>query len=357
MTEMEKEEKEKGKESSNYLYIHAYIGFTCMLIALLAVCVHYGWLEPRADSKLSPEDMIYSSALACGLFTSLIHSRIMGAYKNIHPFVRNTVVLFDRVLFVILLGAFLDLVKRDDVDWTEVGLIILAGIVILGAWAYMLKRKDENGEKYEDRIERTSREKARKLRIKRYDEREVMESRSAMGLPNPGQAEMAWDNRHTYIDVKRLTIAFVVMLAFLCVVATIGKHLDSYDGASAAFMFAFITGTLMLRAFIYEPLHCAVLHGAMHYEDGVKYGLLMIGGYSVFCNILSCVIFEGSKPVWDIWGYVVFLVGTFIFFFLAYLLVTMGNKHNGHVFAFFDTDGYAKSLKDPREEEKDEEKE
>lgn len=356
MTEMEKEEKEKGKDSS-YLLIHGYIGFMCMIFALVAVCVHYGWLVPREGSDLSSDEMIYLTALACGLFTSLIHSRVMGTYENIHPLVRKSILLFDWALFIVLLGAFLDLVKRDDVDWVQVGLIILAAVVVIGAWAYMLKRKDRYGETYGDRIERTSKEKARKLRIKRYDEREVMESRSAMGLPNPGQAEMAWDNRHTYIDVKRWTIAFIVMLALLCVTATVGKHLDSYDGAAAAFILAFVIGAFMLRAFIYEPLHCAVLHGAMHYEEGAKYGLLMMGGYSVFCHILSCVMFEASKPVWDIWGYVVFVVGTFIFFFLAYVLVTGGNKHNGHDFAFFDTDGYAKGLKDPREEEKDEEKE
>ena len=354
MTEMKKEEKEK--ESSYYLYMHGYIGFMCMVFALVAVCVHYGWMVPREGSNLSSDEVIYATALACGLFTSLIHSRMMGTYGNIHPFVRKTIVLFDWALFIILLGAFLDLVKRDDVDWVEVGLIILAAAVIFGAWAYMLKRKDRYGETYGDRIERTSEEKAKKLRIKRYDEREVMESRSAMGLPNPGQAEIAWDNRHTYIDVKKHTIEFIVMLAFLCVIATVGKHLDSYDGAAWAFVFAFLAGVLMLRTFIYEPLHCAVLHGAMRYEEGAKYGLLMMGGYSVFCNILSCVMFEGSEPVWDIWGYVTFLAGTFIMFFLAYLLVTIGNKHNGHEFAFFDTDGYAKGLKDPREEEKDEEK-
>jgi len=354
MTEIEKKEKEKD---SSYLFIHGYIGFLCTIFALVAVCVHYGWMVPREDANLSSDEIIYLTALACGLFTNLIHSRMVRTYEDIHPFVRNTIVLFDWAVFIILLGAFLDLVKRDDVDWVEIGLILVAGIVIFGAWAYMLKRKDKYGETYEDRIERTSREKAKKLRIKRYDEREVMESRSAMGLPNPGQAEIAWDNRHTYIDVKRYTIAFVVMVAFISVVAIIGKHLDSYDGATAAFILAFVTGALMLRAFIYNPVHCAVLHGAMRYEEGAKYGLLMIGGYSVLCTVLSYIVIEPIKPVWDIWGYVMAVSSVFLFFLMTYLFVTLTNKHNGHVFAFFDTDGYAKSKKDPREEEKDEEKE
>lgn len=348
-------EKEKEKKESPYLYYHGYIGFMCMIFALLAVCAHYGWLDVREDSPLSSDEVIYAAALGCGLFANIVLSRIIEGYKNIHPFVRNTMLLFDWVLFFILLGAFLDLVKRDDVDWVEIGLIILAGIVVCGAWVYMLKRKDKNGETYEDRIERTSKEKSKKLRTKRYDEREVMESRSAMGLPNPGQAEIAWDNRHSYFNVKRCTIAFISMLVFLSVAATVGKHLDSGDGATAAFLFAFLIGALMLRIFIYNLPHCAVLHGAMRYEEGAKYGLLMIGGYSVFCNILSCIVMEASKPVWDIWGYVIFLVGTFLMFFLTYLIVTAGNKHNGHEFAFFDTDGYAKEQKNPREE--DEEKE
>lgn len=353
MTEREKEEKDHPYP---YHYYHGYIGFLCMIFALLAVCAHYGWLEVREDSPLSSDDVIYAAALACGLFANIIVSRVIGEYKNIHPFVRNTMQLFDWVLFVIMLVAFLDLVKRDDVDWVEIGLYLVAAIVIIGVWTYMLKRKDKNGETYEDRIERTSKERSKKLRVKRYDEREVMESRSAMGLPNPGQAEIAWDNRHTYINVKRCTVAFVSMLVFLSVAATVGKHLDSGDGATAAFMFAFLVGALMLRIFIYSLPHCAVLHGAMRYEEGAKHGFLMIGGYSVFCNILSCIVMEASKPVWDIWGYVIFLVGTFLMFFLTYLIVTAGNKHNGHEFAFFDTDGYAKELRDPRTENEDEKK-
>lgn len=352
MTEKENEEKDRP-----FLYMHGYIGVFCMMFALLAVCVHYGWLEVREDSPLSSDDVIYAAALGCGLFTNMILSRMINGYKNIHPFVRNTILLFDWVLFFILLGAFLDLMARDDVDWVQVGLILVAGIVIVGVWTYMLKRTDKNGETYEDRIERTAKAKSKKLRIKMYDEREVMESRSAMGLPNPGQAEIAWDNRHSYIDVKRYTIAFISMLAFLSVVATIGKHLDSGDGATAAFLLTFIIGILMLRAFIYTPLHCAVLHGAMHYEEGVRYALLMMGGYAVLCSVLSNIVIEAPEPVWDIWGYVVAVIGTFIMFVLTYMLVTAGNRHNGHEFAFFDTDGYAKSQKDPREEEEEEEKE
>lgn len=349
-------EKENEEKDRPFLYMHGYIGVFCMMFALLAVCVHYGWLEVREDSPLSSDDVIYAAALGCGLFTNMILSRMINGYKNIHPFVRNTILLFDWVLFFILLGAFLDLMARDDVDWVQVGLILVAGIVMVGVWAYMLKRTDKNGETYEDRIERTSKERSKKLRIKRYDEREVMESRSAMGLPNPGQAEIAWDNRHTYINVKRCTVAFVSMLVFLSVAATVGKHLDSGDGATGAFMFAFLVGALMLRIFIYNLPHCAVLHGAMRYEEGAKYGLLMIGGYSVFCNILSCIVLDAPEPVWDIWGYVIFLVGTFIMFFLTYLIVTAGNRHNGHEFAFFDTDGYAKELRDPRTENEDEKK-
>lgn len=349
MTEKENEEKDRP------LLFYGYLGILCMVFTIIAICTHYGWMEPRADTNYTPEDIIYIAALACGLFVNLISSRFINEYDNIHPFIRLVIRIFHWILFAVFLIATLDVTKRDDVDWVQVGLILVAGIVIFGVWAYMLKRTDKNGETYEDRIERTSKERSKKLRIKRYDEREVMESRSAMGLPNPGQAEIAWDNRHTYINVKRCTVAFVSMLVFLSVAATVGKHLDSGDGATGAFMFAFLVGALMLRIFIYNLPHCAVLHGAMRYEEGAKYGLLMIGGYSVFCNILSCIVMEASKPVWDIWGYVIFLVGTFLMFFLTYLIVTAGNRHNGHEFAFFDTDDYAKSQKDPREEEEEKE--
>lgn len=356
MTEMEKEEKEKEKGSS-YLYMHGYIGFMCMIFALLAVCVHYGWLEPREDANLSSEDVIYATALACGLFTSLIHSSMMRTYENIHPFVRNTIVLFDWVMFFILLGAFLDLMKRDDVDWTEVGLIVLAAVVICGAWVYILKRKDRYGETYEDRIEREAKEKTLKNRIKLFTEREVMESRSEMGLPNPGKAEIGWDGHRSYVNVKRYSAAFISMMVLLSIVATIGKHLDSGDGATAAFLLAFIVGAFMLRTYVYWPVSSAVLHGAMRYEEGAKYSLLMIAGYSVLCTVLSYIVIEPIKPIWDVWGYVMAISTVFLLFLMTYLLVTLPNKHNGHVFAFFDTDGYAKELRDPRTENEDEEKE
>lgn len=351
---MTEKEKEEGK-SRPWLF-YGYLGVLCMMFTIIAICTHYGWMEPRADTKYTPEDIVYIAALACGLFANILSGRFINEYDNIHPLIRLTLRIFYWILFAIFLIAMLDVMKRDDADWVEIGLYFLAAIVIIGVWAYMLKRTDKNGETYEDRIERTSKERSKKLRIKRYDEREVMESRSAMGLPNPGQAEIAWDNHHTYFNVKRCTIAFISMLVFLSVAATVGKHLDSGDGATGAFMFAFLVGALMLRIFIYNLPHCAVLHGAMRYEEGAKYGLLMIGGYSVFCNILSCIVMEASKPVWDIWGYVIFLVGTFLMFFLTYLIVTAGNKHNGHDFAFFDTDGYAKELRDPRTENEDEKK-
>lgn len=350
-------EKEKEKEKSRPWLFYGYIGVLCMMFTIIAICTHYGWMEPRADTKYTPEDIIYVAALACGLFANILSGRFINEYDNIHPLIRLILRIFYWILFVIFLIAMLDVMKRDDVDWVEIGLILVAGIVIFGVWAYMLKRTDKNGETYEDRIERTSKERSKKLRIKRYDEREVMESRSAMGLPNPGQAEIAWDNRHTYINVKRCTIAFISMLAFLSVVATIGKHLDSGDGATAAFLLAFIVGILMLRTFVYWPVSCAVLHGAMRYEEGAKYALLMMGGYAVLCSVLSNIVIEAPKPVWDIGGYVVAVIGTFIMFVLTYMLVTIGNKHNGHEFAFFDTDGYAKELCDPRTENEDEEKE
>lgn len=351
MTEKENEEKDRP------LLFYGYLGILCMVFTIIAICTHYGWMEPRADTNYTPEDIIYIAALACGLFVNLISSRFINEYDNIHPFIRLVIRIFHWILFAVFLIAILDVTKRDDVDWVQVGLILVAGIVIVGVWAYMLKRTDKNGETYEDRIERTSKERSKKLRIKRYDEREVMESRSAMGLPNFGQAEIAWDNRHTYIDVRRSTIAFISMLAFLSIVAIIGKHLDSGDGATGAFLLAFIVGALMLRAFIYWPVSCAVLHGAMRYEEGAKYGLLMMGGYAVLCSVLSNVVIEASEPIWDIWGYVSAAVGTFMMFVLTYLLVTIGNKHDGHVFAFFDTDGYARELRDPRTENKEEEKE
>lgn len=352
MTENEKEEKK-----SRPLLIYGYMGILCMMFTIITICTHYGWMEPRADSGYSPEDIIYISALACGLFTNLQTSRFINEYDNIHPAIRLIIRISYWILFAIFLIAMLDVMKKDDVDWVQVGLILVAGIVIFGVWAYMLQRTDKNGEKYEDRIERKAKEKTLKLRIKRFDEREVMESRSVMGLPNPGEAEVSWDGHRTYVNVKRYSTAFISMMVLLSIVATIGKHLDSGDGATAAFFLAFIVGTLMLRTYVYWPVSSAVLHGAMRYEEGAKYGLLMIGGYSVFCNILSCIVMEASKPVWDIWGYVIFLVGTFLMFFLTYLIVTAGNKHNGHEFAFFDTDGYAKELRDPRTENEDEEKE
>lgn len=350
-------EKEKEEKKNRPWLLYGYMGMICVFISLCAVCFHYGWLEPREGVKWTVEDMIYMSALACGIFNCMTVPILFREYDNIHPAIRTTISAASWIVLFVLIGAFLDLVKRDDVDWVNTILIIVAAIVIFCVWAYMLKRTDKNGETYEDRIERKSKERSLKLRIKRYDEREVMESRSAMGLPNFGQAEIAWDNRHSYIDVKRYTIAFISMLAFLSVVATIGKHLDSGDGATAAFLLTFIIGILMLRAFIYTPLHCAVLHGAMHYDEGVRYALLMMGGYAVLCSVLSNIVIEAPEPVWDIWGYVVAVIGTFIMFVLTYMLVTVGNKHNGHEFAFFDTDGYAKSQKDPREEEEEEEKE
>lgn len=344
-------ENEKREKNPTQLLYYGYLSVLCMIFTIIAICTHYGWMEPR--ERYSPEDVIYISALACGLFINLISDRFINGCDNIHPLIRLTLKIFYWILFAVFLIAMLDVMKRDDVDWVEIGLYLLAATVIIGVWVYMLQRKDKNGEKYEDRIEREAKEKTLKLRIKRFTEREVMESRSEMDLPNPGKAEVSWDGHRTYVNVKRYSAAFISMMVLLSIVATIGKHLDSGDGATVAFFLAFIVGAFMLRTYVYWPVSSAVLHGAMRYEEGAKYGLLMMVGYSVLCTVLSYIVIEPIKPVWDIWGYVMAISNVFLFFLMTYLLVTLNNKHNGHVFAFFDTDGYAKELCDPRTENED----
>lgn len=349
-------ENEKEEKRDRPLLIYGYLGVLCMMFTIIAICTHYGWMEPRADTQYSPEDIIYMAALACGLFANILSYRFINEYDNIHPSIRLIIRISYWIMLVVFLIAMLDVMKRDDVDWVEIGLYLLAATVIIGVWVYMLRRTDKNGEKYEDRIEREAKEKTLKNRIKRFDEREVMESRSAMGLANPGEAEIRWDGHHTYVNVKRYSTAFISMMVLLSIVATIGTHLDSGDGATAAFFLAFIVGAFMLRTYVYWPISSAVLHGAMRYEEGAKYGLLMIAGYSVLCTVLSYIVLEPINPVWDIWGYVMAASTVFLFFLMTYLLVTLPNKHNGHVFAFFDTDGYAKELRDPRTENEDEKK-
>ena len=349
-------ENKREEKKSRPLLIYGYLGVLCMMFTLIAICIHYGWMEPRADAQYTPEDMIYMSALACGLFANLVTSRFINEYDNIHPSIRLIIRTFHWIMLVVSLIAMIDVMKRDDVDWVNLALTVIAFIVIVCVWGYMLQRKDKNGEKYEDRIERKANEKTLKLRIKRFDEREVMESRSAMGLPNPGKAEIGWDNHRTYVNVKRYSAAFISMMVLLSIVATIGKHLDSGDGATVAFFLAFIVGVFMLRTYVYWPVSSAVLHGAMRYEEGAKYGLLMMIGYSILCTVISYIVLEPINPIWDIWGYVMAVPTAFMMFLMTYLLVTLNNKHNGHVFAFFDTDGYAKELRDPRTENEDEEK-
>lgn len=344
----EKEKKDETERSPIATRMYAYAGIICSLLTVFAVCVHFGWAELRDDANMTETDMYYILMLVSGIINTILISQALRSDTGLHKGVTTAISVIELVFVIICIIALMD-VSGKDIDLTRLALGLIAGAVMVIVWYYLLIYKGKSGKSGEERLN----EQVKKNRIERYDKREVMESRSDMDLPNPGMAEYDWSHHRTYLDVRRNTRAFVSMMVMLAIVMTVGKHLDSGDGATACFVLAFIIGALMLRTFIYEPLQCAVLHGAMRYEEGVRYGLCMMCGYAVVCNILSCIVLEASVEIWDIVGYVVFLVGTFLMFILTFLFVVAGNRHNGHDFAFFDTDGYRKRLKDPREEEKE----
>ena len=349
MTENEKEEKK-----SRPLILWLYASFLCGIFLIFAICLHYGWVELDEDSKLTPDEFMYMCMLICGVLSAMATSHSLDVYDNIHPIVRLMIRIWEWAVLIVCIIAIIDVVKKDDIDWVGLGATMGLLVVFAVWWTWFIKHKGKDGKTMEDRIK----EKDKAARIKWYDRHEVYESRSDMGLEIPGHTTIQWDGRRSYLHVKNHVIGFCFAMCLITVLMIAGKHIDDVDAQLGVFIVCYIIGIILLRGFIADRVDYAVLHTAIPYEEGVRYKLYLICTYALVGNVLSNVVFEAvpGHEYWDVWGYIIWIVGYAILFFMTFLLMTIGNKNKGHEFAFFDMDGYAKKQKDPREEEKDEEK-
>lgn len=349
MTEREKEEKR-----SRPLLLWLYASFLCGVFLMFAIGVHYGWVELDEDARLTQDEFVYVCMLICGILSTITMSHSLDMYDNIHPKVRLMIRIWEWVVFIVCIIAVMDVMRKDnDIDW--VGLGVTMGLLIVFAvwWTWFVKHKGKDGKTLDERIN----EKDKAARIKWYDRHEVYESRSDMGLEIPGHTTIQWDGRRSYLHVKNHVIGFCFAMCLITVLMIVGKHIDDVDFQSTIFIGCYIIGIVLLRGVIADRVDYAVLHTAIPYEEGVRYKLYLIGAYALVGNVLTCIVFDPvpGHEYWDVWGYVIWIVGYAILFFMTFLLMTMRNKNKGHDFAFFNMDGYEKKKRDPREE--DEEKE
>lgn len=351
MTETENETKRADRPLLIYLY-------ACILYSIFVIfCIslHYGWLEPDKDSELTTEGCIYLAMLLGGLLSSMYTSRFIKEYTQLHPAIHNVIRIWELAIFIITVVAIVDAYKKEDADLLLIASELLVVCAVLGGYIYWLRRKGKDGRTNEERITEKNEEKSKAARIKRYDEHKKMEERSDAGLPNYGWSEMSWDGRRSYYHVRNYLYAFSVMMVLIAVFMVIGKHWDDVNVQSGMFIVCWIFGVIILRGYITQHIDYAVTHHAVPYREGARYKLLTIASFTLVITALQGVLFEAREgyECWDIWGYSGAILTYVLFFVVTYLLMTAANRHNGHDFAFFDTDGYEKRLKDPREEEKD----
>lgn len=348
-------ETEMNNEKTPFLLLYLYFGLICTFMGFLAISVHYGWIEPVEDSSLTTEEVIYVVALMSGVILSILLQREIRRMERLHPQIRRAIWVYLNIFLFACVIAVIDVCKDDEIDLGRIAGCVAFMIAIVGAYLYWMLHKNKDGISHADSFEKRMKDKDREYRTRRFREHEVLESRSDMGLANPGFAEQTWDGRRTYIHVKATVYVFCIIMGVITGLMIVGKHIDDMDVQLVCYTFAFVLGALILRGYIMSPLDYAVKHKAIKYAEGVRYALLLELSYATVVAVMNAVVFEAQKEIWGWDGYVVFFFTLSVLFVVTHLTVTITNKHNGHDFAFFDTDGYEKKKLDPRKEEEEKE--
>ena len=350
---MSENEKEKEKEKDRPLILWLYASFLCGVFLMFAIGLHYGWVELKEDAKLTPDEIMYMCMLICGIISTTMMSRYLDMYDNIHPKVRMMVCIWEWVVCIACVIAIVDLLRKDDgIDWVRIGAAIGVLVAFAVGWTWFVTHKGKDEKSAEERLN----EKNKAARIRWYDRHEIYESRSDMGLEIPGHTTIQWDGRRSYLHVRNHVTGFCFAMCLITALMIAGKHIDDVDFQSMIFLGCYIIGIVLLRGLIADRVDYAVLHTAIPYKEGVRYKLYLMGAYTLVGNVLSCIVFESAPgyEYWDVWGYVIWIVGYALLFFMTFLVMTIGNKNKGHDFAFFNIDGYEKKKRDPREEDGDE---
>lgn len=351
------EERIEEKEQHRPLLLMLYASILCMIFVLFSICLHYGWATLREDSPLTVDDYTYMSMLFCGIFSAVNISGSLYRYSNIHPAFLNGVRIFNIIVMIICVIGILDVGSDGGPDWVAGGIYLLVMCVIMGAYIYWLKRKGPDGKTNEERLVEKSKAKGKAHRIKRFTEHEVMESRTDIGLENYGWMTMEWDGRRSYYHIRKTVLSFCIILGLTSLFMVVGKHIEDVEIQAALYFLCYLMGCIILRGFIFQYLDYGVLHNAIPYREGARYKLLLIAAYTLVCLTIYNIVFEECDCYWNVWVYVSTVAVYFILFVVTFMISTIINKHDGHDFAFFDTDGYEKRKRDPREESEEEKKE
>lgn len=347
MTESEKNDDNKLTDRP---FMYVCIGVMTLVFITIAYFALNGTLELREGR--SAEDFAMMGFGICGCLICLYLSN----YIKILPIADTSKRIFTIITFIMLfvyLFLAYDAGKADDVSSLEVAIILGVGIGIIFAYLWFLYGYKDG--KYGEILENKTENRIKESHKKRRSEMEVMVSRTEMGLPNPGEAEVIGDMA-IRTNVKRTVYGTVLTLALLSFICLIGiacaKNEDDWAGVASI---SFILCAMLYRLHIHSVINLAVCKGALSYSDGRKYAYIGLIGFSVFAFVVeNLVTIATSDECWEIWDYLSGIVLFGLLYILTLFMCVAGNRTNGKL-ALFDVDGYIRCYS--KEENKDDDEE
>lgn len=360
MDEVKKEEiavngDDKGEEKEYYPAYMLFIPYISLLVVLMGVftCLYYygiwEWDVSEHDGRLVESQymmgMCFGILGTCMTTIFYLGDKHGSLYHKLPNFWR---ILLKLVFYGVFFAFFIILATLSNPEnevWEDIA-ILGFGFALIVAWFWFWECTDK-GKKILEKYQKKSDCNAHEHAV----ERAVRESRTDMGLVNPGYNERTYDKYTMRVHIRKTVLGFSGLLMVLCVLMLAGHFDTDTDVRIGCVFFSILIAIVLYMLFIHSEINGAVCKGALDYDTGVKYDLFgmfwlsltMVIVYSLIPGLDGVGEPNAFSQYWEIWDYISFVIFVGGIMLITFLACSINGKRDGR-FALFSIDFYNKQV-------------
>lgn len=361
MDEVKKEEiavngDDKGEEKEYYPTYTLFLPYISLLVVFMGICTclyYFGiWDWDVSEHDGRPVETQYMLGMCFGILGTCITTIYYLGDKHgtlYHKLPNFWRILFKLVFYGLFIAFFIIMLAVVDTDenelWKDIA-ILGFGFAFIVVWLWFWYCTDK-GKKILEKYQKKTDCNAHKCAV----ERAVRESRTDMGLVNPGYNERTYDKYTMRVHIRKTVLGFTGLLMILCILMLAG-HFDTDADARVGCAFCGMLICIVLyMLFVHSEINGAVCKGALDYNTGVKYDLFgmfwlsltMFIVYSLIPGVNGAGEPNAFSQYWDVWDYVSSAIVFGAIMLITFLACSINGKRDGR-FALFSIDSYNKQV-------------